>query len=400
MKGFIKKIIVFLLVAVVAFALAKCDEPSLEKETVDSEISTEDLHQGYISSDFSGSSYYTTSSRYSYSNGSAQQSETSIKTFYSAVNLRDYLNEQKKANNLKVSFNYKGKDGLEAETLAQMTNAFYVNYNVQGDLYTVTFTEYPGDRIVDAYFSGNKASLTYDEKTAMERALGILNTAKSKAKNSWELELEIHNILANSITYYDDTREFSDPKNAPRYLSIIGALLDGKANCQGYSDAFYTIASMAGFTVSRMSVETRDDLHQVNTILLNGSWYVVDVTFDDQDDKGPLNYRLFNAGLDQIHEFTWKPWKEINKISATSGRDYYYNYKENLFNNINSFVDYVVEKWLNGEKTVIAAIKNQSDGKTVEKSLKSAMDKTGKAYNYNYWYFDDTKDFYYKIDFK
>ena len=208
-------------------------------------------------------------------------------------------------------------------------------------------------------------------------------------------------MLADNINYYNDAAvDFDKLTDAPRYISIVGALLDKKANCQGYSDAFYTLASMAGFTVSRMNVETPDDLHVTNTISLNGRWYVVDVTFDDQDDKGPLNYRLFNAGLDQIHEFTWKPWKEINKISATSGRDYYYNYKENLFNNINSFVDYVVGKWLNGEKTVIAAIKNQSDGKTVEKSLKSAMDKTGKAYNYNYWYFDDTKDFYYKIDFK
>ncbi len=398
-----KKIIIFLLAIVSIFSCASCTGFSSDYNITESFNSNQVSYYSY-SSDFTfeAPSSYSSSSRYNYSSNNfsnAQSSNDTVPTFYSLDSLRDYLNQQKNKNVFEIPFKFKGSDEITPRMLAQMTSALFVNHNLSGDTHTLTVSEYPGDHIVDAYFNSDKSGLTADEKKAMEKAIQMVNTAKSKAKNNWELELQIHDMLADHITYYDDVRDFDRPEDAPRYLTIIGALLDGKANCQGYSDAFYTLASIAGFTVSRMNTETTDDLHVVNTILLNGSWYVVDVTFDDQGSEAPTNYRLFNAGLDRIEEFFWKPWKEINKISATSPKEYYYNYKGTLFSNAQSLAQYVVNCWQGGEKTIRGAVTNLSDYKSIETPLSDLLEKTGKAYNYKYWCSNSGKDIYYTFVF-
>lgn len=416
-----KKIITFVLAAVVLFSFAECSGLFTDSNPISSQSDNSATSFDYASSDNSSSEYtpfytssgnrfgnknsskYSSSSRYNYSSNrysSNKSSSETAPTFYSLTSLRDYLNQQKNKDVFEIPFKYKGSDELTPRMLAQMVSALFVNYKTSGDLRKLTVTEYPGDHIVDAYFSGNSSSLTANEKKAMDKAIQMVNTAKSKAKNSWELELLIHDMLADHITYYDDVRDFDRPEDAPRYLTIIGALLDGKANCQGYSDAFYTLASIAGFTVSRMNTETTDDLHVINTIKLNGLWYVVDVTFDDQAGDAPTNYRLFNVGLDRIEEFFWKPWKEINKIAATSPKEYYYNYKGTLFNSADSLAQYVVNKWLSGEKTIRAAVLNLSNSEAIEAPLSKLLDKTGKAYNYRYWCSNSGKDLYYTFVFK
>lgn len=396
-----KKFIAFLLTAVMLFSFWGCDGSFSEYSlTSDGKFSFDSDYNATSSKSYNEySSPLDLSSRNSAHNYSSQ-GFVGTPTLYSLNELKDYLNSQKNKDIFKIPFYYKGSENLEPQMLAQMTNAFYINYTYQGDFYEVEITEYPGEHIADAYLKNDKSSLTADEKKAMDKAVQMVNTAKQNAETEWELELLLHDMIADRVTYYDNTRDFDDPAKAPRYLSIIGALLDGKANCQGYTDAFYTLATMAGFTVSRMSVETKDDLHGVNTILLDGSWYVVDVTFDDQDNGNPTVYYLFNAGLDQIKEIFWKPWKEVNKISATSTKHYYYKHTNTLFNDIPSLAQYAANQWLNSQSTVRGAVKNQSNVKAIEKELSKVLDKSGRAYNYTYWCYNDTKDLYYTIEFK
>ena len=241
----------------------------------------------------------------------------SYPTFSSLTALRDFMTAKKEADVMTFTFKYTGPE-LSGQSIAQMTNACVVNRNRNGQVYTVTMTEYPGDRIVDAYFSGDSSELNAAEKSAMSKAVQLVNQAKAKAKNTFELEVLLHDTLCDMVTYDDHTRDVPDARNPPRNLTVVGALLDGRANCQGYTDAFYTLASIAGFTVRRLSTYTPDDLHMTNTIYLNNAWYVVDVTFDDVNGD-ERNYRLFNAGVDVIHEYTWDPEKETQPIARTSG---------------------------------------------------------------------------------
>lgn len=316
------------------------------------------------------------------------------------LDLRDYMNARIANDELVFSFYFTGDAWFDAQKIAQMTSACYIYYEWQGNRYQVTVTEYPGDRMVDAYFSGDYSGLNQDEMLALNIAIDAVNTAKAQAKDEWELERILHDMLADSITYFDGNRDFHDPENPPRNLTAVGALLDHQANCQGYADAFYVLGSIAGFRVGRMNVETPSDLHVTNTILLDGAWYVVDVTFDDQAGDASTNYRLFNAGLDQIREYTWAEEKEIHPIAQTSPEAYYYFHEGIVFSDAAVMAEYITNRWTaHGEIVVEAMLEDESNGDIIDSVLYDALTETGRPFFYTYWYFFDGTDLYYTVIF-
>lgn len=317
------------------------------------------------------------------------------------VHLRDYMHENIEAGNLEFSFVYTGEEYLPAQLIAQMTSAAYIEFLLEDDVYNITVTQYPGDRIVDAYLSGDTSRLDDTELEAMDMALDMVEQAKLQAADNWELELLIHDMLADHITYYDGNRDYTDPDDIPRNLTVVGALLDGKANCQGYTDAFYTLASMAGFEVYRMNVETPDDFHIVNTICLDGQWYVVDVTYDDQEDTGYTSHRLFNAGTDIIGEYTWPEEKEIHPIVTQSDSYQYYNHEGIVYNTLDEMVDAVANQWaVKGENIIRARLRNETDGMKLNDVLYDALIDTGKAFSYTFWYITNGTDTFYTVVFE
>ena len=120
------------------------------------------------------------------------------KEIYNLAELRDYLNEMKNKDILTFDFTYLGDEEFDAELVARMTNSFYVTYNWIGNDYTIELMEFPGDRIVDAFFSGDDSALTDDEKLALERALELVAAADQESENDYEFELYLHNYLAST----------------------------------------------------------------------------------------------------------------------------------------------------------------------------------------------------------
>ncbi len=275
------------------------------------------------------SSYSAPTSSYSTSSAvSSKVEEPEYPKVYNLVQLRDLLKKNLDNNNLVVKFEYLGSDSLNANLIARMVCTCYVSYTRQGKKYTFTITKYPGDRIVDAYFSGNKSKLNNDEIKAMNKAIEIVNKAKSSTSDSIDLEVYLHDYICKTVTYDDYTRDIEDPMNPPRNLSVVGGLLDGKANCQGYTDTFYVLASIAGFKVDRMYIKTSNDLHVTNTIYLGGQWLIVDTTFDDLEVYGSdsMDYRLFNASEDVVKEYSWPEHYEMHPIASKTTNYFYYRY--------------------------------------------------------------------------
>jgi len=81
--------------------------------------------------------------------------------------------------------------------------------------------------------------------------------------------MSIYFEIMNRATYVS-----GDMSNQPRFVTAIGALLDGKANCQGYSDAFYMLGRIGG--------TANGGLHEWNTITYGDrKTYFIDVTAGD-----------------------------------------------------------------------------------------------------------------------
>lgn len=94
----------------------------------------------------------------------------------------------------------------------------------------------------------------------------------------------VHDYLVDTVTY-----DHTYSKNSG---FAHGALLEGKATCQGYSFAFYEIMQHLFIPCNIWIGLGGGVLHAWNFVELNDYWYDLDVTWDDKDD-GNIYYDWF-----------------------------------------------------------------------------------------------------------
>lgn len=154
---------------------------------------------------------------------------------------------------------------------------------------------YSGLKIALAVEKGNTASLTSREMQVLDAARSMAQQCRRDTPAA--TALAIHNALCALITYTDD--ETTDDDDC-----CIGALLRGEANCDGYADAMLLVGRLAGLKVRyqhgdslNKGLGNRFSTHMWNLIQLDGTWRMIDVTWDDNGDSA---YTLwFNIGEDR-----------------------------------------------------------------------------------------------------
>lgn len=165
--------------------------------------------------------------------------------------------------------------------------------------------EYPGTHVANAYLSPNKhqawMNLTNEEQKLYNIAVGIVDEA-NKRSSEMEKARYIHDEICRRVLEYKVEND--------RNKTAIGALIDGYAQCQGYSDAFYMLGRMAGLNVRRISGKFKG-AHVWNTITLSdGKTYCVDVTLDDG-----YNYdKWFLSTYEDMKSNYWCEWSIIPNL--------------------------------------------------------------------------------------
>ncbi|MCR4813645.1 MAG: hypothetical protein K5879_02325 [Lachnospiraceae bacterium] len=230
------------------------------------------------------------------------------------------------------SFSFYSSNGftIDNDLLLYRFSLPYVstNYTImrdQSEYWNVFIMYYPGTMIADAYESGDSSGLTDDEMTVLEMTSDFIENTVNPEENILVKERLIHDYICRSTVYYNPGSE--DP--VPRYCTVTGLLLDGKANCQGYADAFNMLCKMAGLQSKSQSGSAEGNLHVWNIISLDGIWYSVDVTYDDTtfNSNGYYYpaYIYFNAGKDILEETHYIPkGNELTRISMYSDDNYFY----------------------------------------------------------------------------
>jgi hypothetical protein len=139
-------------------------------------------------------------------------------------------------------------------------------------LYSVTFTYvYPKVTIT----SRNERT-----DTAVRDIVRTVNTDPN-LKTDFDKIVWLFDYLAGHITY-DST---SDDSN-----NIYGALVDGRADCMGYSFALKELANSLGIEAITVSGQNGAAVpHMWNMVKLDGNWYHLDATYGDTD-AGFVNY--------------------------------------------------------------------------------------------------------------
>ncbi|MBQ1310780.1 MAG: transglutaminase domain-containing protein [Blautia sp.] len=199
---------------------------------------------------------------------------------------------------------------------------YYYQYSDTTSIITLKdLVYYPGTVILHAIRDKKTDSLEGRMKETFLSALDIAERANF-ADPSQKARF-IHDELCSRISYYKN--DYSDDDDG-----AVGALLDGKANCDGYSDAFYLAATLSGLHVryqhgntfsstlqdpsaqvseniqneikkEESTEQLSDETHMWNLVKINDLWYAVDVTWDDQEDAPDCpSYRWFLSGEDRI----------------------------------------------------------------------------------------------------
>ncbi|MBP3435199.1 MAG: hypothetical protein J6K62_02580 [Clostridia bacterium] len=149
---------------------------------------------------------------------------------------------------------------------------------------------------------------TSQKQTAQQKVDKAVKDLLEKAaygQTEYDRELILHDALADRVKYVDGTNAHN----------LYGALVEGKAVCEGYARAFQYLLYQAGMQclfVEGTSVRpgsSKGEAHAWNVVKINGKYYHTDVTWDDQSDS---LFSVIHAFFDLNDAFI----KEGHTISA------------------------------------------------------------------------------------
>lgn len=222
---------------------------------------------------------------------------------------------------------------------------------------------FPGNRIVYAHRTGDLSILDDDEKEVYETALQVAEEAKLQGETVLEREAWIYSWICKSVDYHSpDMKVPIDEFLRLDELTCIGAIRDGRANCQGYADAFYLIASLSGIEVRKLSSNVDGIGHTVNAVKLEDEWYVVDTVYGDSIDytSDSVNYGRLNFGWDERYYSILGPKEMYSWVEEETDYDNtYYGANGYVFDTVKEAAKSVCEQnFMDGKTYSYALVKN------------------------------------------
>ncbi len=162
-------------------------------------------------------------------------------------------------------------------------------------------------------------SLMLDEM--QEKAEQIAKKAR-KIKDEYSRIEYIHDEIAKNAEYFNE----EDPEAYVGYTHYAyGALVEGRAVCQGYSAAFSYVCRLSNIQCITVYGTSRGENHSWNKVLCDKKWYNVDLTWDDSvsNFKDNINHSYFMlSDLEFAKDHTAKEVAGTNK-PADESREYF-----------------------------------------------------------------------------
>ncbi len=141
-----------------------------------------------------------------------------------------------------------------------------------------------------------------DRKAAtqkLEETVGTLLAEIPTGADEYTIERCLHDALATRVSYDHEAAE-NDTAAAqrPHAFSAYGALVDGKAVCEGYARAMQLLLQRASLPCTLVSGTADGMAHMWNMVEIDGRSYHLDPTWNDADDR--LQHTFFNLTTEEI----------------------------------------------------------------------------------------------------
>ncbi len=173
------------------------------------------------------------------------------------------------------------------------------------------------------------------KKQAMESAVEAMLAKLSGGMSSYEKALTLYDALIDRCTY----------TGAANAHCAYGALVEGKAVCEGYAKAYQYLLYRAGIPAMYVTGTGNGESHGWNAMELDGIWYYADPTWDDPvGNDGSVRYYAYfglsEAMMDWDHQPSgWNlPLPEANDLAC--------NYYQLLGRLVTSFDRAQVTQWI------------------------------------------------------
>ncbi len=175
---------------------------------------------------------------------------------------------------------------------------YYFGYNiVDGLMYDNTCIkslEYKVQLMDNTTYSAANIPTYYDNMIAAMKAVPV------DLSNRYNFVKSVHNYLCENI-YYPDVNSDDYIDNAH---DAYGALVEKRAVCQGYSDAFKLICDYYKIPSVCITGTANGGAHMWNAVQMDdGLWYLLDATWDDQTPTIGVLDDFFLVGLNTIDTY-------------------------------------------------------------------------------------------------
>jgi len=252
-------------------------------------------------------------------------------------------------------------------------------------LYFTNVEYYPGYYIARCLQMGRMANLSARSLSLYNEAKDILDEVQPLySHDRLALQFALQDAIMSRIEYLKGT----DGVNGD-YDTAFGALLNGRCECDGYADAFYLVATMAGFDVRfQFGKDINDgELHLWNTIAHDGQWYFTDLTWCDSTDDSHHLYS--NIGYDIAKQgYDWNEACSLVPLAASTSAKYYYYTRENVaFESMKEAGSYVTVRVRAG-KPRTEILLTRTAGMDIESFIDEFGEYIGVGYRSNYKYTD------------
>lgn len=193
---------------------------------------------------------------------------------------------------------YNGTNAITKEELQTVFDAYRRDHTEHFWLGSGYSINYNTDTVLEVMpeYTMSGATLV-SAKAAFDKVVSEMLGGITSSMSEYEREKMLHDRLAAQVMYDGSAANAHD---------AYGALVDGKAVCEGYAKAFQYLLQKAGmqsFLITGSStnpVSGTAEGHAWNVVRVAGEYYHVDTVWDDQGEH--IFYAYFNKTTDAISE--------------------------------------------------------------------------------------------------
>lgn len=200
---------------------------------------------------------------------------------------------------------------------------------------------------------------------ALYRCVVVVNQAGETALSKKVVEIadkfrhlsDVDKVMAVH-DYLIDHIEYSNPHIRS---FAYGALIEGKAVCQGYAQSLAMILNNLNVechTIVAMTKGSNPVLHEWVRVKLDGEWYYIDLTWDDTPWAEDKNYKYFLINTDMISRDHETGYSLAGGPEVDGSKYLYYAYKkQGIFAETKDDIDKIIRDQINASNQSYTTVK-------------------------------------------